>query len=90
MKVVPMLNEVGNVVKNQYTYYFEGSHIFQSYDRWVIKVEDNGEGQIYLDEKSWDASKTTAKYRNQFLNNEIHEKIKSEEIKVVDLNGYLL
>jgi len=87
MKVVPMLNEIGNVVKNQYTFYFEGSHYFQSYDRYVVKIEENG--QIFLDEKSWDASKTTAKYRNMFLNmgtNEIREAIQSGEIKVVNLN----
>ena len=88
MKVVPMLNEMGNVVRNQYTYYYEGCHILQSYDRWTVKIE--GDGQIYMDNKSWDASKTTAKYRNKFLNmgtNEIHEKIRTGEIKIIDLNN---
>ena len=44
---------------------------------------------ITLDETYWDYSKTTGKYRNQFLGEtkaETEKKIKSGEYQLVDLN----
>ncbi len=60
---------------------------FQSYDS-LIAVE-NLNGQIYLDEKYWDYSVTTGRYRNMFLGEskkETLKKIKSGEYKLVNLN----
>jgi len=88
MKVIPVLNEFGNVVKNQYQFLHEGCEYFQSYETVVAKVDHNF--KIFLDEKYWDASKTTAKYRNMFLNKsttEIKTMIHSGQIELVNLNS---
>lgn len=86
-KVVPMLNEIGNVVKNQYTFYVNDDHYFQSYDQYVAKVTEDG--QIFLDSKFHDASKTTEKYRNRFLNMsnvEVINGMNNGDIQLVNLN----
>lgn len=88
MKVSPVLNEFGKVVKNQYSFNHKGSRFFQSYDNIVARVDQNN-GAIQLDEKYYDASKTTAKYRNIFLNmstSKIRTGIEDGSIKVVNLN----
>ena len=49
----------------------------------------NDSGFIYLDKHYWDYSRTTGKYRNEFLGEGIAEtrkKIKSGEYRLVDLN----
>ncbi len=87
MKVIPVLNEFGNVVKNQYQFLHEGCEYFQSYDKVVAKIDQNF--NVFLDEKFWDASKTTAKYRNMFLNKStsvIKEEVHNGQIKMVNLN----
>ena len=43
----------------------DGVEYFTSYDSVIVK-KDAG-GQVFLDEKYWDYSKTTGKYRNQYL-----------------------
>ena len=52
-------------VRNQFLIRGHGWVAFQSYDS-VIAVEHNG--AVYLDERHWDYSKTTGRYRNLFLN----------------------
>lgn len=42
----------------------EEAVFFTSYNVFISKIEN---GQIYLDAEKWNFSKTTAKYRNQFL-----------------------
>lgn len=62
-------------------------HIFQSYNS-VIAVEDE-HGNITLDKNKWDYSRTTGKYRNQFLGEttaETRKKIKDGIYKLKDLN----
>ena len=61
---------------------------FQSYDS-IIAFKPNDSRRIQLDSYYWDYSKTTGKYRNQFLNEGITEtraKIKSKEYLLTNLN----
>ena len=64
--------------------------MFQSYDSVIVEREYHNEGvSIYLDERCWNYSKTTGKYRNQFLGEtrkETEKKIKSGEYQLVNLN----
>lgn len=85
-KVIPMLNEYGNVVKNQYTYHEDDCFIFQSYGDVIVKKD---QGQIYMDINKFEGSVTTMRYRNQFLNmtdREVQESIDNGDILLVDLN----
>ena len=86
MKAFPVYNEYNKVVTNQYEIIDDGNHYFQSYDKIVAKVDKFGD--VYLD-NDWNPSQTTAKFRNCFLDlstSQIRERIKSGEIKVVNLN----
>jgi len=87
MKVENMTNERGKAIPNQFIIDTdEGERFFQSYDSIIIKVS---RGKIYLDKNKWDYSKTTGKYRNQFLGEtkkETEKKIKSEEYILKNLN----
>lgn len=50
-------------------------------------IDENGD--IYLDERFWNYSSTTGKYRNIFLNEDkkaTEKKIKSGEYKLINLN----
>lgn len=61
---------------------------FQSYDTIIAQI-DQATGEVTLDEKNWDYSATTGKYRNQFLGEGIAEtrkKIASGEYKLANLN----
>ena len=74
--------------------------IFQSYDSVIVKqtevTEDDlgrtyqtGEYITYLDDKYWNYSVTTGKYRNIFLGEDqkaTEAKIKSGEYKLINLN----
>jgi hypothetical protein len=73
-------------VKNQFLITTETATIFQSYDSVIVKKEN---GKVYLDEKYWDYSNTTSKYRNQFLGEDkkqTQKKIDSGEYILTDLN----
>lgn len=63
---------------------------FQSYDSTIVKQHcSQGKTKTYLDRDKWDYSKTTAKYRNQFLGESTKEtqaKIDSGEYILTDLN----
>ena len=64
----------------------------QSYDSIIVRRCENEEvfsKNVYLDQKYWDYSKTTSKYRNKFLGEttkETQAKIKSGEYILTDLN----
>ena len=78
----------GGPVSNQFEVTTPDGIYFQSYDT-VIAFKELKTGKTYLDTNSWDYSKTTGIYRNQFLNEtikETREKIKSGEYTLVDLN----
>jgi len=73
-------------VKNQFIISNEGATYFQSYNSVIAKRE--GE-QVILDERYWDYSRTTGKYRNRFLNEtkkDTQRKIDSGEYKLANLN----
>ena len=87
-KVKQMTSErSGRPVANQFIIYASNGTYFQSYDS-VIAFKDN-EGNVTLDDYTWDYSRTTGKYRNEFLSEGIVEtraKIKSGEYKLANLN----
>lgn len=84
---------------NETTYWdmFEGDVLvngvqtFQSYNSVIAMkgYDQNSNLRVVLDEKTWDYSVTTGKYRNQFLGEnkaETLKKIKSGEYKLANLN----
>jgi len=90
MKVQNMTSSRGTTIANQFIITDGDKRIFQSYDS-IIAVIDYKDGQkvITLDEYYWDYSRTTGKYRNQFLSETIAEtraKIESGEYKLANLN----
>ena len=90
MKIKQMGNGKGGTVKNQYIIFDSEFTLFQSYDSVIVKTcFEDGKRKVYLDEKYWDYSKTTGKYRNLFLGEskaETEKKIKSGEYTLTNLN----
>lgn len=100
MKISNMTSNNGNTIANQFIvsgvpagiYNKEGVKIasgsmFQSYES-IIAFQDYM-GKVYLDAHYWDYSKTTGKYRNQFLGEskkETQAKIDSGEYTLVHFN----
>lgn len=77
----------GKPVANQFIIRTEGGRFFQSYDSVIALITNDG--RVFLDEKFYDYSKTTVKYRNQFLgmtSKEVLQKIKENKFMLVDLN----
>lgn len=78
----------GNPVANQFEIIDSlGNRFFQSYNSLIAKIS---KGKVFLDKNYWDYSRTTGKYRNCFLNENIAQtraKIKSGEYILVDLNN---
>lgn len=75
-------------VKNQFIIETGEGRYFQSYDSVIAFIPNNG-ANIQLDKTYWDYSKTTGKYRNQFLNEdkkETERKINAGIYELVDLN----
>ena len=87
MKVENLTSSNGNKVANQFVIYDDDKTIFQSYNAVIaINYKD---GRTELDERYWDYSKTTGKYRNQFLREtrkETEKKIASGEYILTNLN----
>lgn len=90
MKVQQMTNGKGNAVKNQFIIFDSEATYFQSYKTIIVKTcFEDGERQVYLDRDAWDYSRTTGKFRNQFLGEskkETEKKIKDGVYKLADLN----
>jgi len=90
MKVQNIKNKTGHSVPNQFIITDEkGMEFFQSYNSIICKKPANAYEHIELDKETWDYSKTTSKYRNQFLGEttaEIKAKIKSGEYVLTNLN----
>lgn len=90
----------GNKVVNQFIFTEEGrgangnfiiKEVFQSYDSVIAEkiVWTGAKTEVTLDANKWNYSRTTGKYRNQFLNEGIEEtrkKIASGEYKLANLN----
>jgi len=73
-------------VKNQFIIETGKGTIFYSYNTKIVAIIEN---QVYLDEKYWNYSRTTIKYRNMFLEEsgkEIERKIKKGIYLLANLN----
>jgi len=99
MKVENITSNNGNKIANQFVIIDDdGNEFFQSYKSVIAKKSRNlllksnsvkFDFCIELDQKYWNYSNTTGKYRNIFLNETIKDtraKIKSGEYKLTDLN----
>ena len=88
MKVTNMTSSNGNKIANQFIVYdTNGNKYFQSYNSIIAEIDPAN--NIRLDEKYWNYSNTTGKYRNIFLGEtmtDTKKKIKSGEYKLVNLN----
>lgn len=86
MKVQNMTGRTGREVANQFIIEDKGIRYFQSYNSVIVM--DTGK-QITLDERYWDYSVTTGKYRNEFLGEnkaETQRKIDEGLYKLANLN----
>lgn len=86
LKVENMTSSNGNDIPNQFIIRTDKGTYFQSYQS-IIAFKSKG--VVTLDRNKWDYSKTTGKYRNQFLGEtkkETEAKIKSGTYKLDDLN----
>ena len=103
MKVTNITNDAGRAVPNQFIINDDRGNIyFQSYNSIIVKIGDlvntgdtfdtektDDRHKIQLDSIFWDYSKTTGRYRNQFLGEtkkETQAKIDSGEYMLTDLN----
>ena len=89
MKIRNMQSPNGNDVPNQFIIEDGNAACFQSYDSIIVKKTFGVEGRIVLDEKYWNYSKTTGKYRNIFLGEskaETERKIAAGIYRLEDLN----
>jgi len=88
MKVQNITSNNGNKIANQFIIHdSDGSKYFQSYNSVIAKIDPAN--NITLDQKYWNYSNTTSKYRNIFLEETIKDtraKIKSGEYILTDLN----
>lgn len=78
-----MQSNQGNDILNQFIIRGNDFTLFQSYNSPIVMRKN---GKVYLF-KNWDYSKTTGKYRNQFLNEtkkETLDKLKSGDYIAVD------
>jgi hypothetical protein len=87
MKVRPMKSpRTGRPVANQFIVFTPEATYFQSYDSMIVKTTfENGNRVVYLDETYWNYSRTTSKYRNEFLG-----KTTKETQKLIDAGVYRL
>lgn len=90
MKISNMMGERGNNIANQFIINDSEFTAFQSYNSIIVKTTfEDGKRKVYLDEKYWDYSKTTSKYRNLFLGEDTkttRTKIKDGTYELVNLN----
>ena len=91
MKVSNMTSNKGNKAPNQFIIHTPEATFFQSYQTVIVKTcFEDGERVVYLDESAWDYSRTTAKYRNEFLgcnSGDVKARIKSGQYRLADLNS---
>lgn len=87
LRVENIKGRSGKEVVNQFIIYTDKGIIFQSYDKIICC---NMNGRVYLDEKYYNFSQTTSKYRNLFLNEkttETEKKIKRMVYYLANLNN---
>jgi len=88
MKVENLESNRGNKIANQFEITASNGRYFQSYSSMIVFIPNDG-GKVQLDEKHWDYSKTTGKYRNLFLGEDkktTEAKIRSGEYLLTNLN----
>lgn len=91
MLVENMISPKGNAVLNQFIIKDKGKEYFQSYSS-LIAIKDytkTGKVRITLDNYYWNYSRTTSKYRNEFLGEYTdltRKKIKDGTYKLANLN----
>ena len=91
MKVQNIESNKGNKIANQFVITDDKQNeYFQSYNSMIVKKDyESDQVKIYLDQKYWNYSNTTGKYRNIFLNETIKDtraKIKNGTYILTDLN----
>jgi len=90
MKVENIESNNGNKIANQFEIRDNDTVYFQSYNSIIVKKHYTDFGtKIYLDQKYWNYSNTTGKYRNIFLGETIKDtkaKIKNGTYILTDLN----
>jgi len=91
MKVQNITSNSGNKISNQFIITDDKQNeYFQSYNSMIVKKDyESDQVKIYLDQKYWNYSNTTGKYRNIFLNETIKDtraKIKNGTYILTDLN----
>ena len=87
MKIKNFVSDKHNAIANQFEITIGEAVFYQSYKSIIAKIE---RGITYLDEVYWNYSKTTSKYRNQFLGENTQttqKKINSGEYILTDLNA---
>jgi len=78
---------ITNLANNQVVVNLENQRFLSSYGKSIVRIDEIG--NVFLDEKYWNYSKTTSKYRSQFLNESTKEtkaKIESGEYQLINLN----
>ena len=87
MKIKNLTSPRGNDVPNQFQIETPTAIYLQSYQSIIAKIE---QGITYLDERYWNYSRTTSKYRSLFLGEstkETQSKINSGRYILTDLNS---
>jgi hypothetical protein len=87
LNVQNMTSPNGNTVPNQFIVWTDNARYFQSYSTVIVRIDNDG--KVVLDCKAWNYSKTTARYRNAFLNEsttETQKKIKDGTYTLDNLN----
>jgi len=87
VKARQMIGTSGNPIPNQFVITVKGNIYFQSYNSIIVKM--GNDRQTYLDERYWDYSVTTGKYRNMFLGEtkkETEKNIADGTYKLTNLN----
>lgn len=83
-----MTSNKGNTIPNQFIITDGNVCYFQSYNSIIVKVDITTKKTV-LDERYWDYSRTTGKYRNIFLNEtkaETQKKIESGDYQLANIN----
>lgn len=79
--------KVTSLAANQFIITTSEGNYLQSYSSIIVFVDNKG--NAFLDEKFWDYSRTTGKYRNQFLNEDKKttlKKLQNGTYKYANLN----
>jgi hypothetical protein len=89
ISVENMTSNAGNKIANQFVIWTDEGKYFQSYNSVIAFIPFDKDEKTILDEYYWDYSRTTGKYRNDFLNElkaDTEQKIKSGEYLLSNLN----